>query len=198
LTGRHLTDCQSSTATTYLLEKELCLRPTGKPPRERRRPDPRIDIWNSEIVPMLMGALDLRSVAIIEEMNRRYPGIYLGTRRTMERRIRGWRGCYGPEQELIFRQTHEPGRMGLSDFTDMADLAVTIAGEEPAPPADHRRRAVRRRDRAAEPCRCRRPYRPKVDPQGHRVARRSPGCSTCQFGPFGPENQPRSKNGRFA
>jgi hypothetical protein len=67
-------------------------------------------------------------------MNRRHPGIYLGTRRTMERRIRGWRGLYGPEQEVIFRQTHEPGRMGLSDFTDMADLAITIAGE----PLDHR------------------------------------------------------------
>jgi hypothetical protein len=28
---------------------------------------------------------------------------------------------------------HEPGRMGLSDFTDMADLAVTVAGQ----PLDH-------------------------------------------------------------
>ena len=28
---------------------------------------------------------------------------------------------------MIFRQVHEPGRMGLSDFTDMADLGVTIA-----------------------------------------------------------------------
>ncbi len=35
---------------------------------------------------------------------------------------------------MIFRQVHEPGRMGLSDFTDMADLGVTIAGE----PLDHR------------------------------------------------------------
>jgi hypothetical protein len=52
----------------------------------------------------------------------------------MERRIRGWRGGDGPEQEVIFRQIHEPGRMGLSDFTDMADLAITVAGE----PLDHR------------------------------------------------------------
>ena len=29
---------------------------------------------------------------------------------------------------MIFRQTHEPGRVGLSDFTDMADATVTIAG----------------------------------------------------------------------
>ena len=123
-----------STATAYCLEKELHLRPVGKLPRERRRPDPLLDIWDSEIVPMLRAAPGLRSVAIIEEINRRYPKIYLGTRRTMERRIRTWRGRYGPEQEVIFRQTHEPGRMGLSDFTDMADLAITVAGQ----PLDHR------------------------------------------------------------
>jgi hypothetical protein len=60
LTGRHLTDCQRrlymklretqtpaiasakagfSKATAYLLERELRLRPSGKPPRERRRPE---------------------------------------------------------------------------------------------------------------------------------------------------------------
>lgn len=30
---------------------------------------------------------------------------------------------------MIFRQVHEPGRMGLSDFTDMAELGVTVAGQ---------------------------------------------------------------------
>ena len=29
---------------------------------------------------------------------------------------------------MIFRQEHEPGRLGLSDFTDMGALGVTIAG----------------------------------------------------------------------
>ena len=29
---------------------------------------------------------------------------------------------------MIFRQVHEPGRMGLSDFTDMSGLGVTVAG----------------------------------------------------------------------
>jgi hypothetical protein len=57
-----------------------------------------------------------------------------GARRTLERRIRSWRARHGADQEVIFRQVHEPGRMGLSDFTDMADLGVTIATE----PLDHR------------------------------------------------------------
>lgn len=29
---------------------------------------------------------------------------------------------------MIFRQIHEPGQLGLSDFTDMADLGVTVVG----------------------------------------------------------------------
>jgi hypothetical protein len=67
-------------------------------------------------------------------MQRRHPHLSLGARRTLERRIRSWRARHGADQDMIFRQVHEPGRMGLSDFTDMADLGVTIATE----PLDHR------------------------------------------------------------
>jgi hypothetical protein len=35
---------------------------------------------------------------------------------------------YGPERDVIFRQEHEPGRMGLSDFTDTSALNITVAG----------------------------------------------------------------------
>ena len=43
--------------------------------------------------------------------------------------MRGWKAKHGPEQEIIFRQKHEPGRRGLSDFTDAGALEVSIAGE---------------------------------------------------------------------
>ena len=55
-------------------------------------------------------------------------------RRTLERRIARWRALNGPNRDVIFRQEHPPGRMGLSDFTDMVALGITIAGE----PFDHR------------------------------------------------------------
>ena len=48
--------------------------------------------------------------------------------------MRAWRALAGPEQDVIFRQEHAPGRMGLSDFTDTSELGVTIAGVE----LDHR------------------------------------------------------------
>lgn len=59
---------------------------------------------------------------------RRHPELDAGVRRTLERRVRSWRALHGAEQEVIFRQTHEPGRIGLSDFTDMNAAGITIAG----------------------------------------------------------------------
>ena len=44
--------------------------------------------------------------------------------RTLERRMRTWRALVGPEQDVIFRQEHEPGRFGLSDFTDTSALGA--------------------------------------------------------------------------
>jgi hypothetical protein len=52
----------------------------------------------------------------------------------IERRVRAWRALNGPDRDVIFRQEHAPGRLGLSDFTDMRDLGVSIAGV----PLDHR------------------------------------------------------------
>ncbi|RYM04732.1 IS21 family transposase, partial [Sphingobium cupriresistens] len=123
-----------SVATGYRLAHEPMLPMQRDAPRGRRRADPIADIFENEIVPLLKASPGLRAVAIYEEMRRRHPNLDPGVRRTMERRIRSWRAVHGPEQEVIFRQAHEPGRMGLSDFTDMGDFAVAIAGE----PLDHR------------------------------------------------------------
>lgn len=117
-----------SPATGYRLGHDPRLPSQQKAPRGRRRPDPLADIFDAEIVPMLKAAPGIRSIAIYEEMRLRHPDLDPGVRRTMERRIRAWRALHGEEQEVIFRQVHEPGRMALSDFTDMADLGVTVAG----------------------------------------------------------------------
>jgi hypothetical protein len=52
----------------------------------------------------------------------------------LERRVRLWQGLHGPDREVIFRQEHPPGQQGLSDFTDLGALGVTIAGV----PLEHR------------------------------------------------------------
>jgi len=118
-----------SSATAYRLEEDLRLPTRTKAPRERRRADPLVFVWESEVLPMLKAAPGLRPVAVFEELRRRHPELGSGTRRTLERRIRAWRAVNGPDREVIFRQEHPPGRMGLSDFTEVADLGVSIAGE---------------------------------------------------------------------
>jgi hypothetical protein len=123
-----------STATAYRFEHDLRLPSQKRSPRRRRRQDPLAAVWDSEVVPLLKSVLGLRPVAIFDEIRRRHPEIGAGVRRTLERRIRSWRAQNGAEQDVIFRQEHPPGRLGLSDFTDMGDHRVSIAGV----PLDHR------------------------------------------------------------
>ena len=117
-----------SPATGYRIAANPELPSQIKGLRKRRRPDPLEHIFDAEIVPLLEAAPGLRAIAVYEEMRRRHPDLPESVRRTLERRVRNWRALHGPEREVIFRQNHEPGRMGLSDFTDMADLGVSIAG----------------------------------------------------------------------
>ena len=84
---------------------------------------------NSRQGPLLQAAPGLRPVTILDELVRRYPEqIGPSVRRTLERRIAAWKALHGPSRDVIFPQVQEPGRMGLSDFTDASSLGVTIAG----------------------------------------------------------------------
>jgi transposase InsO family protein len=123
-----------SVATAYRIEKDPRLPSQKQAPRERRRPDPLAEIFDSEVVPLLKAAPGVRPIAVLEEMMRRHPELTRGVRRTLERRIRTWRAQHGEDRDVVFRQVHEPGRLGLSDFTEMDSLGVTVGGV----PLDHR------------------------------------------------------------
>jgi hypothetical protein len=99
-------------------------------PRRRQVADPLGGLWQSDILPLLTSRPGVRPVTVLEEMQRRHPDRdWDRLRRTLERRVRAWSAEHGAEREVIFRQDHPPGQQGLSDFTDMADLGVRIAGE---------------------------------------------------------------------
>ena len=118
-----------STASAYRIEADPRLPWAKTEPRGRRRPDPLELYWDAEVVPILKAAPGMRVIGVLEELRRRHPDLHPNIRRTLERRILAWPALHGPEQDVIFRQEHEPGRLGLSDFTDTGCLGVSIAGE---------------------------------------------------------------------
>jgi hypothetical protein len=60
---------------------------------------------------MLVAAPGLRPIAIFDEMIRRHPELGSGIRRTLERRIRGWRALHGAERQSVggFLQSRRGG-----------------------------------------------------------------------------------------
>jgi hypothetical protein len=66
---------------------------------------------------------------ILNVLQRQYPGKFNEpVLRTLQRRIKQWKAIQGPAKEVMFRQIHQPGSLGVSDFTHPKDIKVTING----------------------------------------------------------------------
>ncbi|WP_223296673.1 IS21 family transposase, partial [Thiorhodovibrio frisius] len=96
----------------------------------RTRKDPFAEVWDSDIVPLLEQQPRLDATTLFEDLQERYPQRFgNGKKRTFQRRVKAWKALHGPDKEVMFRQVQEPGRQGFSDFTELKDITVTIAGE---------------------------------------------------------------------
>ncbi len=113
-------------------------RTSGSQSRERHwrtRADPFDAVWEDEIVSRLEQQPRLDATTLFEDLQDRHPGEYSNAKkRTFQRRVKAWKALHGADKDVIFRQVQEPGRQGLSDFTELKDIAVTIAGDA----LDHR------------------------------------------------------------
>src|SRR6202040_1681486 len=75
------------------------------------RPDPFREGFESEVAPLL--AIDEKRVlearTILRELDRRHPGAFSASQlRTLQRRIREWRGVPGRAEEGFFSPRHTP------------------------------------------------------------------------------------------
>jgi hypothetical protein len=105
----------------------------SSPRTYRTRQDPFADVW-AEVESRLEREPKLRAVTLFDWLQDQYPGRFSESqRRTLERRVRRWRGVYGPGKSVMFPQVHHAGDLSASDFTYMNALHVTIAGQ----PYDH-------------------------------------------------------------
>jgi hypothetical protein len=59
-----------SSATAYRIDSDNRLPSQKKLPRERRRPDPLVNIFDAEVVPILQSSPGIRSVALYEGLPR--------------------------------------------------------------------------------------------------------------------------------
>ncbi len=99
-----------------------------KKPRGRTRPNPFAEDW-----PWVQAQLErdpaLQVKTLFDELCLLHPQRYQPAQlRTLQRHVATWRAHSGPAREVIFEQVHQPGRCGQSDFTQMDDLCITLAG----------------------------------------------------------------------
>jgi len=116
-----------NTARKYLRSGELPSQ--GNQERTwRTREDPFETAWD-EVREKLEENPGLEAKTLFEWLQRECPGGYSdGQLRTLQRRIKQWRALEGPAKEVYFTQTHRPGRLCESDFTDMSSLGISIQG----------------------------------------------------------------------
>lgn len=99
------------------------------------RKDPLEKVWESDCVAMLESSPKLDPMTLLEYLQDKYvnekkEAVYTDSvLRTLQRRVKQWKALHGPAIEVMFRQKHEPGRLGLSDFTHLKDVVITINGK---------------------------------------------------------------------
>jgi DNA-binding XRE family transcriptional regulator len=96
----------------------------------RTRPDPLEAVWINELEPMLLKEPKLEPTTLYEYLIKKYPGQYQKCLRTLQRRVHHWKATQGKPKEIMFPMLHPPGVMGLSDFTQLKKITVTIGGQE--------------------------------------------------------------------
>lgn len=96
----------------------------------RTRKDPFKNIWENEVVPMLEQNFELQPLTLFEHFATKYPDKFQSTKlRTFQRRMKKWKALNGTGKEVMFLQEKIPGRMGLSDFTKLKKVTITINGK---------------------------------------------------------------------
>ena len=119
-----------SERTARRVEADPRLPSQRKTARGRTVPDPLAEVWSRDLEPILANDPAVQAVTLLHHLQQTYPEQFPDdrVRRTLERRVREWHALNGADRDVIFRQSPEPGRMALSDFTDAGGLGVTIAG----------------------------------------------------------------------
>jgi len=101
------------------------------PRKYRTRKDPFNGLFEQHLVPLLKENPALQPITLLDVLDEKAPNKFGQSHlRTLQRRVKRWRVKDGPEQEVMFLQRHIPGDMGISDYTWMNKLNITLDGNE--------------------------------------------------------------------
>lgn len=105
-------------------------QPARQPSNESRpwrtRVDPLIDVWEPIVIPLLERSPTITAIGLFDHLCEHHtPPFDPISRRTLERRLQTWRQLHGPDQDVVFMQTHALGELGIADFTVVGE-PVTI------------------------------------------------------------------------
>jgi hypothetical protein len=101
----------------------------GRPRDWRTRKDPLDGHWEAELLPMLEREPRLEPMTLFETLQELYPGQYDDKLRTVQRRVEHWKAKHGNPKEVMFKIQHLAGELGLSDFTHLKGVTVTVKGQ---------------------------------------------------------------------
>jgi hypothetical protein len=72
----------------------------------------------------------LTPITLLEHLQQQKPDVdWIPLQRTLQRRVREWKALHGPDPEVIFPLSYEPGEIAFCDFTQLKGVEVTIAGQ---------------------------------------------------------------------
>ena len=95
----------------------------------RTREDPFEAIWKTELLPLLEKESQLSGLTLWEYLEDEHAGQFpYSVLRTLQRRVKQWKGTQGPDEVVIFRQSVPAGQQGLSDFSH-PNTEITLQGK---------------------------------------------------------------------
>lgn len=100
----------------------------------KTRTSPIDEVWDNVLEPMLNKKPNLQPKTLFLYLHRTYrddagkPLYDLSIERTLQRRVANWKALHGPDKDVTFSQVHYPAAQGLSDFTTLTSVTITIRG----------------------------------------------------------------------
>ena len=100
-----------------------------KPRTYRTRKSKVTEIWESELLPMLIQTPQLTAITLYEHLQDKYPDQFNGSLRSLQRYVKEWKTLHRESSDVVFQQVHHPGMQAFVDFTVLKGVTIVVDGQ---------------------------------------------------------------------